>query len=76
MVEGLPSLYECDVQTVVDFLEFLRETEHNTYIKGTQWEPVACLAVGTAGLKKHYPFLGQGIRLGLRRQKIELKVST
>lgn len=41
MVEGFPSLYDCDVQTVVDFLEFLRETEQNTYIKGTQWKPMA-----------------------------------
>lgn len=70
MVEGFPSLYDCDVQTVVDFLEFLRETEHNTSIKGTQWEPVAYLAGGTARLKQHYPSLGQGIGLGLRRQKI------
>lgn len=70
MVEGFPSLYECDVQTVVDFLELLRETEQNAYIKGTQWEPVACLSVGTARPKKHYPSLGQAIRLGLRRQKI------
>lgn len=41
MVEGFPSLYDCDVQTVVDFLEFLGETEQNTYIKGTQWKPMA-----------------------------------
>lgn len=51
MVEGFPSLYDCDVQTVVDFLEFLRETEQNIYIKGTQWEPVACLSVGKARAK-------------------------
>lgn len=70
MVEGFPSLYDCDVQTVVDFLEFLREREQNTYIKGTQWEPVACLPVGTARPKKHYPSLGQATTLGLRRHKI------
>lgn len=41
MVERFPSLYECDVQTVVDFLELLRrETEQNTSIKCTQWELV------------------------------------
>lgn len=42
MVERFSSLYECDVQTVVDFLELLRrETEQNTSIKCTQWELVA-----------------------------------
>lgn len=42
VVERFSSLYECDVQAAVDFLELLRsETEQNTSIKCTQHELVA-----------------------------------